>query len=144
MVWGGIAAYGPQTVLYPFSYMGIGAFYAKVTQTMAPFNFLYNVLTTFYLYYAQRLYLYEPDLDHWVAQVEFYVFAGTVWVFFLMLRLAYRRDFEAFYLSDVPQENQIYTDGPGPTETEEVTGEEEAEGESAKKEDEEDSNLIAL
>ena len=89
LVWGGIIAHAPQAVLWPFSYMGIGAFYAGITQSLATIQLVHRVLTTLLLNFAWGLYLYEPDLERWVVELEFYLYVFIVWVFFLMLRVAY-------------------------------------------------------
>ena len=107
MMYGGMATYGPMVMLYPFSYMGIGPFYVKVTKAMSGFNFLYNLVVSFMFYYASKLYLYEADLKKWVISVEFYSYTIVVWVIFWMLRQAMWRDFEAFYLVGL-ESNTVY------------------------------------
>ena len=89
---------------------------------------MHRIVTSFVFYYSLTLYLYEPDLDHWVVELEFYLYMFIVWVFFSMLRVAYQRDFDTFYLSDTPIDEPPI-DGPGPVETEEVEAEDEVEGE---------------
>lgn len=109
MVFGGMAVYGPMTMLYPFSYMGIGPFYVKVTNAMSGFNFIYNFVVTILLYFSSNLYLYEADLAQWVIDVELYSYIGTVWIVFWMLRTAYYKEFEAFYMEGVEEidENNV-------------------------------------
>ena len=130
MVFGGLAVYGPMTMLYPFSYMGIGAFYVKVTQFMSTFNFVYNVIVTLMFYYASRLYLYEPDLKQWHIDVELYSYIGIVWIAFWSIRQAYWLEFEAFYLSAEDEMNNVIVE-PIPTEVDETATEDGAQEEEA-------------
>ena len=142
MVFGGLAFYGPIVMLYPFSYMGIGAFYVKVTKSLSGFNFLYNMIVSILLYYAGRLWLYEDDLEKWVVQLEFWSYVIIVWVMFWMTRVAYWPEFEAFYLH-AEQEIVDNTVEPPPPASKEVDGEKAGEGEEGDTAgDGEDGNVV--
>ena len=80
--------------------MGIGWFYFRVTEIMSIFYFIYNLVTSIMFIYACRLYLYEPDLDKNIIKVELYSHLFIIWIVFWMLRLAFWRDFEAFYVPE--------------------------------------------